>query len=123
MPAETQDVEGNNSVLAEMARRAPCIGVALATARTSIKKGRPITPDERVALHTEVVRFQLSNENADRFEPIGDRPAPHDAQYCSPAIVLLPRHPLQRLMAAAFLASARQQDVVFGAGFVSKIGD
>jgi len=57
MPAETQEVEGNNSVLAEMARRAPCIGVALATARTSIKKGRPLTPEERVALHTEVVRF------------------------------------------------------------------
>ena len=72
MPAETQDIEGNNSVLSAMSKIAPNLHIALATTRLSIKKGKRVTASQCVAMHNEVQQFLQSETNAGRFVPLCD---------------------------------------------------
>ena len=74
--ADTQRVEGANSVLQTISKRAPNIHIPLLSDRLSLKLGEKILARDCCALHTDVVLRLSSSSTADRFSlPIaGDRP-------------------------------------------------
>ncbi len=64
---QTQDVEGFNSILSNLSRRMPRLGPAAASAKLSLRKGPSISPQQCVALNTEVEVFMESEENLNLF--------------------------------------------------------
>ena len=63
----TVGVEGFNSILSNLSSRMPRLGLAAASAKMSLRKGRSIEPQQCVELHKEVAVFMNSEENANRF--------------------------------------------------------
>ena len=67
LPVTSQSIEGDNSVIQEMGRRARRLGVALASNRYSLKRGLPMTVAECLEFHSEVVEAMQSRDHSERF--------------------------------------------------------
>jgi len=65
--ADTQKVEGANSVLQTICKRAPNIHVPLLSDRLSMKLGESLVPKDCCALHTDVVLRQADALQAERY--------------------------------------------------------
>jgi hypothetical protein len=63
LPHNTQDIEGVNSILQIMHRVAPRLGLACANARMAMKIGDPISAEECVDLHKQVLQDITSQDN------------------------------------------------------------
>jgi hypothetical protein len=63
LPHNTQDIEGMNSILQIMHRVAPRLGLACANARMAMKIGDPISAEECVDLHKQVLQDITSQDN------------------------------------------------------------
>lgn len=85
LPFETQCVEGLNSLLQEMARRARYLKVPLAATRMCIKGGDPIAVEECQRLHGLTLQEMENTRRGDRFLPISswtDTPEPSKVELC-----------------------------------------
>ena len=86
MPSETQLIEGINSIITEVGRIAPTLGIARATDRLSLKLSDQITEDEycqlsyssHVVKTTEVLKRSTYPSNPDlqlrfdkKIQPVG----------------------------------------------------
>ena len=70
MPLDMQEVEGMNSVLQLMSKRAPTLQVPLASARLQLKKGDDISPADCVEMHDSIVAMQSSQEYLQRHQQL-----------------------------------------------------
>ena len=70
LPFDTQCIEGINSILVEMARRAPLMKIPLASDRLQIKQGDPITPEECCGFHTDALAELGESSHTERFLPV-----------------------------------------------------
>ena len=70
LQGDTQDIEGDNSILQVMANRARRMRIALASSRMQLKRGPKITAADCVAVHHEVCKYMETEENAQRFAPL-----------------------------------------------------
>ncbi len=66
---QTQDLERMNNMLVRMAERAPHMGLALASARMSMKKGRSVEAHACAAIVPAIREFMATYEHAQRFCP------------------------------------------------------
>ena len=73
---DNQAVEGFMNVLKRVTDLSRNMGHATANARMGLKLGDPITPEECVDLHTEVMAFMHSHVNASRFMEVDDSEVP-----------------------------------------------
>eukprot|EP00969_Alexandrium_andersonii_P098363 4341427-Alexandrium_andersonii.AAC.1 len=60
-PGDTHDIEGISSILQKMCKLAPTMGLALASARISLKKSEPLTPSVCTPMHGRVVAYMESD--------------------------------------------------------------
>ena len=92
--ADTQRVEGANSVLQTVSKRAPNIHIPLLSDRLSLKLGEKVLARDCCTLRTDVVLRRSSNSTAERFSlpiagdrPLSDtRPLPPPRMICTHAI-------------------------------------
>ena len=69
-PTDMQEVEGMNSVLQLMSKRAPTLQVALASARMQLKKGDAINATECAELNESVKQHMASSDYLHRHLPL-----------------------------------------------------
>eukprot|EP00959_Pyramimonas_sp_CCMP1952_P433206 9071680-Pyramimonas_sp.AAC.1 len=85
--ADTQEIEGYNSILHKISHLAPSAGHALVNTRLHLKKGAKIDARQCVSCHHDVVQHSSSSEFACRFLPVGyvecaAVPEPPTKSYC-----------------------------------------
>ena len=113
---DTQEVEGWNSVLQTMTRRARRMGIALANARLNLKHGSPMSPDDCCSAHTAVLEMMNAPGYTDRFEPLPNTAA--RTPLADPAFVSCVHQASPSLQRAACLSAAVKTVVDTGAGYV-----
>ena len=70
MHGDTQDLEGDNSILQVMTSRARRMRIALASARMQLKRGQQLTAATCSAMHHQVLAYHNTEQNAARFNPV-----------------------------------------------------
>jgi hypothetical protein len=113
---DTQEVEGWNSVLQTMTRRARRMGISLANARLNLKHGSPITPEDCCSAHSAVLELMATPDYSHRFEPL-----PNTAAHippADPAPTSCVHQASPSLQRAACLSAAVKTVVDTGAGYV-----
>ena len=67
LPTNTQDVEGLNSTIQKMAREAPNLHLNMASDRSQLKRGRPISADVCASIDHRVKEAQQHSDYVHRF--------------------------------------------------------
>ena len=113
LPLDVQDIEGMNSVLQIIGKRAPKLAVPLAPDRIQLKKGTPISAEECTALHDQVVVSMQSHEQSHRHLPAIPSKSPPEHEH------VLCKHGVGRVsMLAVRYAHAMYAHRVLGASTV-----
>ena len=67
LPNDTQEIEGANSIITLMCKRAPGMHLPLVNARLSLKKGPSVVPEQCASYHRAVIALMDQPEASERF--------------------------------------------------------